>query len=32
LNYYALKESLREFALCIGALTDLLEITGPDSA
>lgn len=28
LNYHALKDSLREFALCILALTDLLEISG----
>ena len=26
LNYYSLKDSLREFALCIHSLTDLLEI------
>ena len=31
LNYHALKESLREFALCVEALTDLLEISGKDS-
>lgn len=30
LNYHALKESLREFALCILALTDLLEISGQE--
>jgi hypothetical protein len=32
LNYYALKESIREFILCIRALTDLLEISGPESS
>jgi hypothetical protein len=30
LNYLALKDSLREFALCILALTDLLEISGQE--
>jgi hypothetical protein len=28
LNYHALKDSLREFALCVRELTDLLEISG----
>ena len=28
LNYHALKDSLREFALCVHELTDLLEISG----
>jgi hypothetical protein len=28
LNYYSLKDSLREFVLCIHSLTDLLEIAG----
>ena len=32
LNYYALKESLREFVLCVQALTDLLEITSTDGS
>jgi hypothetical protein len=32
LNYHALKESLREFTLCVQALTDLLEITNAESS
>lgn len=32
MTYYSLKDSLREFVHCVQALTELLEITGPESA
>ena len=32
LNYYALKDSLREFVHCVRALTELLEISGSEDA